>query len=139
MVHNYCSISLSHLRWDGERHSFSTPVSLVYGYAMLEHVLRTQVVCHQDGSQMTSISPFTFVGSGGAGNARRSSRLGHITARLARGIYDGFSTHLPELCVDASFIDAYQRWITIVPGRSTAFHIVPFLISSASSSTLSFQ
>lgn len=139
MAHNYFSTSLSLLRWGGERHSFSTPVSLVYGYAMLEHVLRTQVVCQQDGSQMTSISEFTPVGSGGAGNARRSSHLGHITARLARGIYDGFSAHLPEICVDASFVDAYQRWITIVPGPSTAFHIVPFLISSAFSSTLSFQ
>lgn len=86
---------------------------------MLEHVLRTQVVYRQDGSLLTSINRFTPVGSGGAENARLSSHLGHITVRPAR--------------------DAFQRWITIVPGPSTAFHIVPFLISSASSSTLLFQ
>lgn len=50
-----------------------------------------------------------------------------------------FSAHLSETRVDASLIDAYPRWITIVPGPSIAFHIVPFLISSAFSSTLLFQ
>lgn len=103
---------------------------------MLEHVLRTQVVYHQDGNLLTSISRSTPVGSGGAENARPSSHLGHITVRPARGIYDGLFARPSETRVDASLIDAFQRWITIVPGPSTAFHIVPFLISSASSSTL---
>lgn len=115
------------------------PVSLVYGYAMLEHVLRIQVVYHQDGSQMASIRQSTPVGSGGAENVRPSSRRGHITARLARGIYDMFSVCLSDTRVDASLVGAYQRWITIVRGLSIAFHIVPFLTSSASSSTLLFQ
>lgn len=89
--------------------------------------------------KMKSVSRPTAVGSGGAENARRSSRLEHITARPARGIFDEASIYLSKIRIDASIIDAYQRWIIIVPGPSTAFHIVPFLISSASSSTLLFQ
>ena len=106
---------------------------------MLEHVLRIQVVYHQDGSPMASIRQFTPTGGGGAENVRRSSRLGRITARLARGIYDRASVCMSGTRVDASLVGAYQRWITTVHGLSTAFHIVPFLTSSDSSSTLLFQ
>lgn len=70
---------------------------------------------------------------GGARNARLSSLPELITAKLARG-NKMIVEHQTLRDPNDHAIDAFQRWIIIARGRSTAFRIVPFHISCVSSS-----
>ena len=112
---------------------------------MAEHALRTQVeyrmVAPQPSQGLMSLRVHNHVvkkDKNGAEDAKLSNLLEHIIAKSARG-----TTKWPvswKMSFSNAFTaDVSRKWIIIVLGLSIASLTVPFLTSSAFSSTQSHQ